>query len=318
MKTKIKVVETFIEEQIKQLRKEHRYGTANNYEKTKRSLESFLRNKKLTFSNFDEQLIADYNTYLISKGLMRNSISFYMRNLRAIYNKAVKHKIVRKKELFSEVYTGIDKTRKRAVDERLISKLYNLKLDNNDVLTLTRDIFIFSYCMRGMSFVDIAYLKKSDISNGVIRYCRRKTGQLMNIKIEPCIQNIINKYKNNTSEYIFPIIKSDDKGEAYKQYRSAINIYNRNLGVLSDMIGSGCKLSSYTARHSWATAARKYAVPISVISAGMGHSSEITTQIYLKSIEDEVVDRANAEIINKLRINVDMISPLNISKIGDR
>ncbi len=304
MKTKIKVVETFIEEQIKQLREEHRFGTANNYEKTMRSLESFVRNKKLTFTNFNEQLIADYNTYLISKGLMRNSISFYMRNLRAIYNKAVKQKIVKKKELFSEVYTGIDKTRKRAVDERLISKLYNLKLDNNDVLSLTRDIFIFSYCMRGMSFVDIAYLKKTDISNGVISYCRRKTGQLMNVRIESCMQCIINKYKENTSEYIFPIIKSDDKGEAYKQYRSGINIYNRNLGVLSDMIGSGCKLSSYTARHSWATAARKHDVPISVISAGMGHSSETTTQIYLKSIEDDVVDRANAEIINKLRINV--------------
>ena len=302
MKTKIKVVETFIEEQIKQLREEHRFGTANNYEKTMRSLESFVRNKKLTFNNFNEQLIADYNTYLISKGLMRNSISFYMRNLRAIYNKAVKQKIVKKKELFSEVYTGIDKTRKRAVDERLISKLYNLKLDNNDVLSLTRDIFIFSYCMRGMSFVDIAYLKKTDISNGVISYCRRKTGQLMNVRIESCMQCIINKYKENTSEYIFPIIKSDDKGEAYKQYRSGINIYNRNLGVLSDMIGSGCKLSSYTARHSWATAARKHDVPISVISAGMGHSSETTTQIYLKSIEDDVVDRANAEIINKLRI----------------
>lgn len=302
MKTKIKVVETFIEEQIKQLREEHRFGTANNYEKTMRSLESFVRNKKLTFTNFNEQLIADYNTYLISKGLMRNSISFYMRNLRAIYNKAVKQKIVKKKELFSEVYTGIDKTRKRAVDERLISKLYNMKLDNNDVLSLTRDIFIFSYCMRGMSFVDIAYLKKSDISNGVISYCRRKTGQLMNVRIESCMQRIINKYKENASEYIFPIIKSDDKGEAYKQYRSGINIYNRNLGILSDMIGSGCKLSSYTARHSWATAARKHDVPISVISAGMGHSSETTTQIYLKSIEDDVVDRANAEIINKLRI----------------
>ena len=302
MKTKIKVVETFIEEQIKQLREEHRFGTANNYEKTKRSLESFLRNKKLTFTNFNEQLIADYNTYLISKGLMRNSISFYMRNLRAIYNKAVKQKIVRKKDLFLEVYTGIDKTRKRAVDEELISKLYNLKLDNNDSLSFTRDIFIFSYCMRGMSFVDIAYLKKTDIRNGVISYCRRKTGQLMNVRIESCMQYIINRYMDEKSEYIFPIIKSDDKGEAYKQYRSAINIYNRNLGILSDMIGSGCKLSSYTARHSWATAARKHDVPISVISAGMGHSSETTTQIYLKSIEDDVVDRANAEIINKLRI----------------
>ena len=305
MKTKIKVVETFIEEQIKQLREEHRFGTANNYEKTKRSLESFLRNKKLTFTNFNEQLITDYNTYLISKGLMRNSISFYMRNLRAIYNKAVKQKIVRKKDLFLEVYTGIDRTRKRAVDEELISKLYNLKLDNNDSLSFTRDIFIFSYCMRGMSFVDIAYLKKTDIRNGVISYCRRKTGQLMNVRIESCMQYIINRYMDENSEYIFPIIKNDDKGEAYKQYRSAINIYNRNLGVLSDMIGSGCKLSSYTARHSWATAARKHDVPISVISAGMGHSSETTTQIYLKSIEDDVVDRVNAEIINKLRIKIE-------------
>ena len=235
---------------------------------------------------------------------MRNSISFYMRNLRAIYNKAVKQKIVRKKDLFLEVYTGIDKTRKRAVDEELISKLYNLKLDNNDSLSFTRDIFIFSYCMRGMSFVDIAYLKKTDISNGVISYCRRKTGQLMNVRIESCMQYIINRYMDEKSEYIFPIIKSADKGEAYKQYRSAINIYNRNLGVLSDMIGSGCKLSSYTARHSWATAARKHDVPISVISAGMGHSSETTTQIYLKSIEDDVVDRANAEIINKLKIEI--------------
>ena len=303
MKTKIKVVETFIEEQIKQLREEHRFGTANNYEKTKRSLESFLRNKKLTFTNFNEQLIADYNTYLISKGLMRNSISFYMRNLRAIYNKAVKQKIVRKKDLFLEVYTGIDKTRKRAVDEELISKLYNLKLDNNDSLSFTRDIFIFSYCMRGMSFVDIAYLKKTDIRNGVISYCRRKTGQLMNVRIESCMQYIINRYMDEKSEYIFPIIKSDDKGEAYKQYRSAINIYNRNLGILSDMIGSGCKLSSYTARHSWATAARKHDVPISVISAGMGHSSETTTQIYLKSIEDDVVDRANAEIVRQFTMD---------------
>ena len=213
---KNKVMAEFVSEQVKQLREENRFGTANNYEKTMASLMRFVGNEKLTFSSFDETLIADYNTYLIKRGLTRNTVSFYMRNLRAIYNKAVKQKIVVKKELFADVYTGIDKTRKRAVDEKVIINLYNLKLNDKSALALTRDIFIFSYCMRGMSFVDVAYLKKS------------------------------------------------------------------------------------------------------VISAGMGHSSEITTQIYLKSIEDEVVDRANAEIINKLRINVDMISPLNISKIGDR
>ena len=300
-----KVIAEFVSEQVKLLRDENRFGTANNYEKTMVSFMRFVSNENLTFSSLNEKLITDYNIHLIKKGLMRNTISFYMRNMRAIYNKAVKQKIVVKKELFGEVYTGIDKTCKRAVDENVIYSLYMLKLKNKSSLALTRDIFIFSYCMRGMSFVDVAYLRKSDISGGVIRYCRRKTSQLLSVKVEPCMQTIINRYNDDDSYYVFPIIKSYDKGEAYKQYRSAINTYNRLLKELSDMIGSSCKLSSYTSRHSWATAARRHNIPISVISAGMGHTSEQTTQIYLKSIEDDVVDRANAEIINKLRINVE-------------
>lgn len=294
------VIAEFVSEQINLLREENRFGTANNYEKTIKSFMNFVGNKKLTFSSFNEKLISDYNIYLIRRGLMRNSISFYMRNMRAIYNKAVKKKIIVKKELFTEVYTGIDKTRKRAVNESIISKLYQLRLSDNSSLSLTRDIFIFSYCMRGMSFVDIAYLRKSDISKDTIRYCRRKTKQLINVKIEPCMKSIINRYKKLSSYYVFPIIKSDDNNEAYRQYRSAINVYNRNLGILSNMVECGCKLSSYTARHSWATAARTHNIPLSVISAGMGHNSETTTQIYLKSIEDEVVDMANAEIISQL------------------
>lgn len=300
--TRNKVIAEFVSEQVKQLRDENRFGTANNYEKTMTSFMRFVGNKKLTFSSFNEKLITDYNTYLIKRGLTRNTISFYMRNLRAIYNKAVRQKIVVRKELFGEVYTGVDKTRKRAVDENVISRLYKLKLKDGSALALTRDIFIFSYCMRGMSFVDVAYLRKSDISGGVVRYCRRKTGQLLSVKVEPCIQSIIKKYDDGKSDYLFPVIKSDDKGTAYRQYRSAINTYNRLLKDLSVMIGSSCKLSSYTSRHSWATAARRHNIPISVISAGMGHTSEMTTHIYLKSIEDEVVDEANAEIINKLTI----------------
>lgn len=294
------VIAEFVSEQINLLREENRFGTANNYEKTMRSLMSFVKDDKLAFSSFNERLINDYNTFLIKKGLVRNTISFYMRNLRAIYNKAMKKNIAVKKELFSEVYTGIDKTRKRAVNENIISKLYNLKLKKNSSLSLTRDIFIFSFCVRGMSFVDVAYLRNSDISGDVIHYCRHKTKQLMKVKIEPCIKTIISRYKDNSRDYIFPIIKSNDDNEAYKQYRSAINIYNRNLGILSNMVGCSCKLSSYTARHSWAMAARQHDIPISVISAGMGHSSEITTQIYLKSIEDDIVDMANAKIINHL------------------
>lgn len=298
---KNKLISRFIEEQIKQLRESERFGTANNYEKTLSSFMNFIGDRKLTFSDFNENLISDYNSYLIKRRLMRNSISFYMRILRAIYNKAVKHKLTVKKELFADVYTGIDKTRKRAVDEKIIYKLYELKLNSNSSLALARDIFIFSYCARGMSFVDIAYLRKNDISGGVIRYCRRKTGQMMSIKLESCIRHIINRYISKESVYVFPIIESLDSDKAYKQYRSAINIYNRNLKELSKMIGLECGLSSYASRHSWATIARKHDVPISVISAGMGHNSELTTQIYLKSIEDNEIDEANAEMMKIFR-----------------
>lgn len=301
MSKKDKEVTAYISELIRRLRDERRFGTACNYEKTMKSFVSFSKGKSLTLRSINERIVEDYNIYLINKGLVRNSISFYMRNLRAIYNKAANQKIVEKKEIFNNVYTGIDKTRKRAVDENVIYKLYKLKLGDDDILSFTRDIFIFSYCMRGMSFVDIAYLRKRDISSGMIRYCRRKTGQLMSVRIEPCVQHIVNRYENGNTDYVFPIISSRESDKAYVQYRSALNVYNRNLVKLSEMIGCCCRLSSYTSRHSWATAARKHNIPISVISAGMGHSSEITTEIYLKSIEDDIVDEANAEIMKMLR-----------------
>lgn len=301
MSKKDKEVTVYISELIRRLRDERRFGTACNYEKTMKSFMSFSKGKSLTLRSMNEQMVEEYNIYLINKGLVRNSISFYMRNLRAIYNKAANQKIVEKKEIFNNVYTGIDKTRKRAVDENVIYKLYKLKLGDDDILSFTRDIFIFSYCMRGMSFVDIAYLRKRDISSGMIRYCRRKTGQLMSVRIEPCVQYIVNRYENGNTDYVFPIISSRESDKAYVQYRSALNVYNRNLVKLSEMIGCSCRLSSYTSRHSWATAARKHNIPISVISAGMGHSSEITTEIYLKSIEDDIVDEANAEIMKMLR-----------------
>lgn len=301
MSKKDKEVTAYISELIRRLRDERRFGTACNYEKTMKSFVSFSKGKSLTLRSINERIVEDYNVYLINKGLVRNSISFYMRNLRAIYNKAANQKIVEKKEIFNNVYTGIDKTRKRAVDENVIYKLYKLKLGDDDILSFTRDIFIFSYCMRGMSFVDIAYLRKRDISSGMIRYCRRKTGQLMSVRIEPCVQYIVNRYENGNTDYVFPIISSRESDKAYVQYRSALNVYNRNLVKLSEMIGCSCRLSSYTSRHSWATAARKHNIPISVISAGMGHSSEITTEIYLKSIEDDIVDEANAEIMKMLR-----------------
>lgn len=295
----VKVLE-FMENQIRLMRDANRLGTAYNYEKTKKNMTEFLEGVDIPFTKVDEEFISEYNAFLIRRGMVRNSVSFYMRILRAVYNKAVRQKLVKPSNPFLDVYTGVDKTRKRAVTESVISQLYKLDLSHEKHLALARDIFIFSYCTRGMAFVDIAYLKKDNIQNGVICYARRKTGQHLSIRLEPAIKKIIERYSCYTSSYVFPILTTSEPKQAYEEYRLAINNYNRLLRKLAEMLPSSCKLTSYTSRHSWATAARNHNIPISVISAGMGHSSEQTTQIYLKSIEDNVIDDANANLIKML------------------
>lgn len=290
----------YMRTQIEQLRATNRLGTAKNYEKTRCSFGEFLGEVKLPLSAMTQQVVTDYNSFLIKRGLVRNSVSFYMRVLRAIYNKAVRQKLIEQQHPFMEVYTGIDRTRKRAVSESIIVQLHRLELKNGTQLALCRDMFIFSYCTRGMAFVDIAYLKKSNLQNGMICYARRKTGQLLSVRIEPSIQRIIDRYADTESPYVFPILSSLDANEAYEQYQVALNTHNRLLGKLSEMLGCGCKLTSYTSRHSWATAARNHNVPISVISQGMGHTSEQTTQIYLTMLENSVIDDANKGIIECL------------------
>ena len=290
----------FMQNQIRLMRNANRLGTALNYEETMKNFVKFLGGVNLPFSAMTEQVIADYNAFLVQRGMVRNSISFYMRIMRAVYNKAVRQKLVEQSHPFTEVYTGIDRTRKRAVSESVISQLYKLNLAEGTPLALARDIFIFSYCTRGMAFVDIAYLKKENIQNGVICYARRKTGQLLSVRIEPSIQRIIDRYSSALSPYVFPILTSTETKPAYAEYQVAINNHNRQLRRLSKMLPAGCKLTSYTSRHSWATAARNHNVPISVISAGMGHTSEQTTQIYLTMLENSVIDDANQGLIRSL------------------
>ena len=290
----------YMRSQVEQLRATNRLGTAKNYEKTMCSLSAFLGDIRLPLSALTEQVIIDYNAFLVQRGLVRNSVSFYMRVLRAVYNKAVRQKLIVQQHPFTEVYTGIDRTRKRAVSETIITQLYRLELKMGTPLALCRDLFILSYCTRGMAFVDIAYLKKSSLRNGMICYARRKTRQLLSVRIEPSIQRIIDRYADSDSPYVFPILSSLDSTEAYEQYQIALNTHNRLLGRLSEMLGCGCKLTSYTSRHSWATAARNHNVPISIISQGMGHTSEKTTQIYLTMLENSVIDDANKGIISGL------------------
>lgn len=293
---------TFMEEQIISLKEKKQLGTAKNYRRTLKSFSKFLLQTDISFTLLTEDLVMEYNDWLQEHKVKRNTTSFYMRVLRSVYNKAVRQHLVVQTFPFQNVYTGVDKTRKRAVDEEIIIQLQKLDLSSSPALALTRDIFIFSYCTRGMAFVDIAFLSREDIVNDAICYTRRKTGQTLEIHIEPCINTIIQRYinENKASPYIFPLITTTDPEIAYTQYQTALGYHNIKLKRLSKLIGLEIPLTSYTPRHTWATIARNHDVPVSIISAGMGHTSEKTTQIYLASLENSIIDRANQGILAAL------------------
>ena len=249
------------------------------------------------FAELDNDLLMSYEYFLKSEGLSMNTISFYMRRLRAIYNRAVEEELTEQNNLFKNVYTSSEKTAKRAISLKSIKRLKSLDLSYSTAKAFARDMFLFSFYTRGMSFVDIAYLQKKDSRNGVLNYRRKKTGKLLYVRLEPCMQEIIERYESATnSTYLLNIIK-DNKNDARKQYQNALTLINRSLKSIGKLIGLDKPLSMYVARHSWASIAKNEGISLPVISEGMGHDSESTTQIYLASLDSSVIDKANQKIL---------------------
>ena len=289
----------FMQGVIAQLQQMGKQRTSETYRCTLKSFMQFKEDKDVLLEDIDSDLMLMYEAYLRNKGLTKNSTSFYMRILRAVYNRAVEKDLTTNRNPFKHVYTGIDKTIKRAIPLKVIKQIKNLDLSLQPSLDFARDMFLFSFYTRGMSFIDMAYLKKKDLSNGILSYRRRKTGQQLFIRWEKCMQEIVEKYDNPQSEFLLPIIRRADK-ENRLQYQSALRFVNNYLKSIAALLDVGIAISMYTARHSWASIAKSKNIPISVISEGMGHDSEMTTQIYLASLDNTIVDRANAQILKEL------------------
>lgn len=289
----------FMQGVIAQLQQIGKQRTSETYRCTLKSFMQFREDKDVLLADVDSDLMLIYEAYLHNKGLTRNSISFYMRILRAVYNRAVEMDLISNRNPFKHVYTGIDKTIKRAIPLKVIKQIKNLDLSLQPSLDFSRDMFMFSFYTRGMSFIDMSYLRKKDLSNGVLSYRRRKTGQKLFIRWEKCMQEIVDKYYNPLSEYLLPIINPFNVEER-TQYQNAMSLINRKLKIIGNMVGVQLPLTMYVARHSWASVARNKNIPISVISEGMGHDSEMTTQIYLASLDTTAIDKANAQILKEL------------------
>lgn len=290
----------FMQGIIDQLKRLNRIRTSETYAATLASFMKFRNGQDILLCEMDSDTIMLYEAWLKANSNCPNTTSFYMRILRAVYNRAVEKELTEQRHPFKHVYTGIDKTMKRAVPLKAIKRIKELGLTLKPHLDYARDMFLFSFYTRGMSFIDMAYLKKSDLKNGILTYRRRKTGQQLTIKWEKCMEEIVTKYEDRSAtQYLLPIITSPFANERV-QYMNALSRVNVALKEVARLVDLQIPLTMYCARHGWASVAKSKNIPLSVISEGMGHDSEETTRIYLASLDTSVVDKANSLILKDL------------------
>ena len=308
----------FLNLEVESLIRKNKLGLAENYSSSGRSFQRYLavlHKKDILLRKVDDEQLAAYQQWLWDNGVQRNTTVFYMRNLHAVYNKAVRQGLVTDQQPFSCVQTNITHTDKRAVTPELIRSISTLDIPEGLIrlgqdstkkpyqrmcreLSFARDIFIFCFCARGLTFVDFAYLKHENIRHGCLVYERRKTGQHIEVEIQPKMRDFIEQYATKSGPWLFPVLTTTDIKEAHRQYGTAIRRYNKQLKRLAEMLGSDANLTSYVSRHSWATAAYHADMPMPHISEAMGHTSEHTTRIYLKSLESSEIDKENKRLLD--------------------
>jgi integrase len=293
--------------------------TARAYLTAARGLISFNRGADIPLEQINPALMKDFEKHLRDRGKLPNTVAYYMRNLRAIYNKAVESgRIINRKgeKPFAGISTAVARTMKRALPLEELQALHALDFDRLlprgrkteqqqiRLLNLQRSWRYFFFCVfaRGMSWVDMAYLRKENIRGGVIRYCRKKTGQQVEVSLTPELNNLIRTFSHEVagSPYVFPIILNNGKNPAL-QYETALRTQNNRLKELAALAGIDRKISTHVARHSWASVGKTENLPTRVISESLGHTSPETTLIYLALLNNRVLDEANERVVKAIK-----------------
>ena len=277
---------------IQNLESSRSKSTIDNYRTALRSFLSYSK-PEASLRSVNVNLIEGYQRWLKQKGVCLNTISCYMRSLRKLFHEA---KLKDCDACFENVFTGNVQTEKRALPIEHIRRLKDLQLAGRTFLRMSRDLFLFSFYAMGMPFVDLAFLRKTQIKNGYIIYSRHKNGQPIRVKVEPPMQEIINMYAREDSPYLFPILRATEPNAAMREYETKLRRYNNNLKKLANVVGI-TSLSSYQVRHSWASLAFSQCTELPVISKALGHTNTQTTLIYIREINDSRVDEANISII---------------------
>ena len=304
----------YIPEVIGMLKREGKFPAMHVYACTLRSYEKFCaeeRHPKNTTTSlsmqeiFTPERLKEYEDWLAGQQSSPNTISTYMRTLQAVYNRWMSPGIEGYNPvLFKDVYTKVESRTKRALTAEQMEQLRNtdfsvLTLRQQQVLTY----FLLMFMLRGMPFIDLAHLRKSDLRNRRITYRRHKTGKLMVVDVPPDAMRLLQKYRDKTdSEYLFPLLHGGlFMEEHHHRYQETLRHFNRELARLMKQLLPGVSVSSYTARHTWATLAYHSGVPVGLISQSLGHSSIRVTMTYLKPFDAEVIDRINRQVISLVK-----------------
>lgn len=286
-------------EHIEFLREMKRTGYLLSIRQTYNSMLKFCGSLDIPFSEIECGWLKRYEIWLRKQGMSENTIGIRFRNLRMIYNLAIEKGLV-KKELYPfdsyKVSKLHEETAKRAITKEDIMAVLNYPLDKADFYTrLAVYIFSFSYFMGGINFVDMAMLTSKNIVNNRLIYNRKKTGKLINLPLIDDAKAIIEIYsKDSTNGYLFPILSALHKTEQMRLNRlhKVITKVNKALKLIGEELGLPIKLTTYVARHSFATVLKRAGVSTSIICESLGHSSEKITQIYLDSFENSQIDEA--------------------------
>ncbi|MCS2577596.1 site-specific integrase [Bacteroides faecis] len=301
-------VVAFMKQVADGLQMEGNFGTAHVYRSSLNAIIAYHGKGDFTFNEVTPEWIKGFEIHLRGRGCSWNTVSTYLRTFRAVYNRAVDCRgAVYVPHLFRSVYTGTRADRKRALDTEDIQKVFT-KLPQSPAVTSdirrAQELFVLMFLLRGLPFVDLAYLRKSDLRDNVITYRRRKTGRPLSVTLTSEAMAILKRYmdRDSSSPYLFPLLNSrEGTKEAYHEYQLALRNFNRQLMLLGEMLGLGDKLSSYTARHTWATTAYYCEIHPGVISEAMGHSSITVTETYLKPFQNKKIDEANKKVVDFIK-----------------
>ena len=295
---------TFIDDIIEDLLKSGRTGNARAYDETNKALIRFA-GKKVPFKAVNPTFLDKFEVFLRENGNGNGGIAFKMRELRAVFNKAINRSIISQENYpfkFYKVSKLKAQKNKRALSVAELRRIRDLDLNENPHLLDAHNFFMFSFYSRGINFVDMMKLMWTDLQDGRIRYIRSKTKGSFNLEIMEDALEIIEFYRkqNRQTKYVFPILLNNDMTPIQVEYRKkkVLQQYNKHLKEIATLAKIEKRLTSYVARHSFATILKQLGTSTDKISELMGHADVNITKTYLKEFDDEELDFENRKLLD--------------------